>query len=117
MGAQGRGRTITRWAGSLSRPAHGASRPYSGVRAWQTAGDYVRINPPSRRSMNPRSLFESGGHSSRDKCPSAAVANEAAIGPKIGPCPPYGTIQSAESGIPRSEEHTSELQSHHDLVC
>src|SRR5437667_7413715 len=30
---------------------------------------------------------------------------------------PADSIGASASGAPRSEEHTSELQSHHDLVC
>src|SRR5437773_9052880 len=39
--------------------------------------------------------------------------------PRCLPPPPRETafLLQQSSAIPRSEEHTSELQSHHDLVC
>src|SRR5437773_3068479 len=64
------------------------------------------IRPPPRSTLFPyTTLFRSG---------SLAAA---------GPSPPSTSPRSRSAGPgkqpnwPRSEEHTSELQSHHDLVC
>src|SRR5437773_7236458 len=50
----------------------------------------------------------------------AAAAGPPAISPRLRPPPPARADLHRSPGRPRrgrSEEHTSELQSHHDLVC
>src|SRR5437667_4978258 len=50
---------------------------------------------------------------SENELPSGSL-KRAKTPPQIGGCSAASDDEAAE---PRSEEHTSELQSHHDLVC
>src|SRR5437667_4957320 len=66
---------------------------------------FLMIRRPPRSTLFPyTTLFRSRGRSRHRKAPRPAASRE----PRHWP----GARQSA-----RSEEHTSELQSHHDLVC
>src|SRR5260221_2020128 len=63
-----------------------------------------RLRAPGRRQLSERQL------------------GVPAVGPRLAPCEPPGAYDRARRGDGRvargrSEEHTSELQSHSDLVC
>src|SRR6266540_5940453 len=61
---------------------------------------FLMIRRPPRSTLFPyTTLFRSGRPGRGDRAPGSAGES---AGPGI---------------VPRSEEHTSELQSHHDLVC
>src|SRR5437773_6668867 len=60
---------------------------------------FLMIRPPPRSTLFPYTTLFRSERGPRDRCRGAA-------------CSP-----AQEPRCPRSEEHTSELQSHHDLVC
>src|SRR5437773_6495075 len=65
------------------------------------------IRRPPRSTLFPyTTLFRSSGHRPR-------LWHHGALGRTAG-VRPHGLVSRRH---PRSEEHTSELQSHHDLVC
>src|SRR5438034_6035897 len=68
------------------------------------------IAPPPRSTLFPyTTLFRSPRPSSTASAPSRCSPR--------GPSPRPTTIAPTPPARPRSEEHTSELQSHSDLVC
>src|SRR5437773_6595006 len=76
----------------------------------------MRRNAPSRRAWRAissacRATSEAARSRTSSTCPTT---------PGRSPCGTPRAVGSTALGVPqgeRSEEHTSELQSHHDLVC
>src|SRR5438034_6068139 len=65
------------------------------------------IRRPPRSTLFPYTTLFRSGRSARPRCRGAPA-----------PCPCSSPSSSSPSAsAPRSEEHTSELQSHSDLVC
>src|SRR5437773_9538259 len=89
----------------LRRPPRSPLFPYTTLfRSWPT--------PPTARSASSGSAWSSAGWSTwcRSRARSAPI-------PRMS-CLSWRRTRDAGGGrCPRSEEHTSELQSHHDLVC
>src|SRR5437667_4831952 len=78
------------------------------------SGGGVSVNAP--RIAKPSSCSAASAVSMRDVGMASSAASAAAVvGPKPSSRP--RTASTSAASLLRSEEHTSELQSHHDLVC
>src|SRR5260370_2989600 len=82
---------------------------------------FLMIRRPPRSTLFPyTTLFRSGPGPRADRVGPHAIATAAARGgngERGDPCLGCGVVRLARQGSPRSEEHTSELQSHLNLVC
>src|SRR5260221_8441883 len=86
-------------------PAFAQTRPLTcgALTSAQTEGPFFKTNTPLRASLvEPQS-----------EAPRLIVTGQVLS----ARCQPVANASEARSGVFRSEEHTSELQSHSDLVC
>src|SRR5208283_2642297 len=80
----------------------GAAWPAASMRR---AAPCAQKNTASRLVESTRRQFSSASSTARPECTTPALLTRTV------------TVPKAFSAASRSEEHTSELQSHHDLVC
>src|SRR5437773_4409475 len=71
------------------------------------------IRPPPRSTLFPYTTLFRSKSEWRKACEAAGLT----AGRKAGGIVLYNLRHSCLTNLARSEEHTSELQSHHDLVC
>src|SRR6266540_6688757 len=78
------------------------------IRCWfRSCFFFLMIRPPPRSTLFPyTTLFRSPRPSGRCRVSPSSVCDH----------PPHARAEGTRADA-RSEEHTSELQSHHDLVC
>src|SRR5437773_5720997 len=74
---------------------------------------FLVLRPPPRSTLFPyTTLFRSARMIAKIESDAPAGAEEPIVAVPLNPTPVAGGLK-----LTRSEEHTSELQSHHDLVC
>src|SRR5438132_2569753 len=80
--------------------------------AGSTAG-VIQVDPPPRFQAS-GSFAKSAFSLSRSRL---SFSPSGVVGLHVPSQPVSGIVQNRHTRLPRSEEHTSELQSHSDLVC